>query len=179
MFARTDHLLLRPAWREDASALEAAINHDSVARNLSWGRWPTGRNVDAWLSAAEPLLPRLLIFARTDDAPELVGGTSLQSVADGNAELDFWISSHRRGLGFATEAARAMLAIAQSLGLRALTACVFGDNGAAARVLDKIGFSPSGASARQPFICAHSAAVTRFNRMIGTDRRISAPPLAA
>jgi RimJ/RimL family protein N-acetyltransferase len=179
MFARTDHLLLRPAWGEDASALETAINQDSVARNLSWGRWPAGRNVEAWLAAGETLLPRLLVFLRTEHAPELVGGTSLHPVADDNVELDFWISPHRRGLGFATEAARAMIAMTQSLGLRALTACVFGENGAASRVLDKLGFQPCGNMARQSAGRTPHASFTRYNRMIIPDHRISAPPLAA
>ena len=32
MFARTERLLLRPAWPEDATALAQAIGHESIAR---------------------------------------------------------------------------------------------------------------------------------------------------
>ncbi|MGE0773708.1 MAG: GNAT family N-acetyltransferase [Sphingomonadaceae bacterium] len=177
MFARTDHLFLRPAWNQDASALRAAIG--SAAQSLCWGRWPTVGNVEHWLEAQDPMLPRLLVFARTDDAPELIGGTGLHRHADGDVELDCWISPHRRNLGFATEASHAMLGIAQALGLDKLTACVFGDDRAALRIVERLGFQPCGPSPRQSAAQDASSMIKRFRRQIGSDRLISSELLAA
>lgn len=40
MFARTQRLLLRPVWPEDAEALFAAINDERIVCNLSRAPWP-------------------------------------------------------------------------------------------------------------------------------------------
>lgn len=179
MFARTENLLLRPGWSEDAAALAQAIAHDSVIRDLCWGRWPTeAEQVDRWLRhRRDTLLPSLLILSRTDSAPELVGGVGLHRMADGTAELDFWISPRSRSHGFATEAARAMLGMAKALRLPQLTACVFDENRAAARVLEKVGFRQSDTVTRRSAARAAPASARRFTRaMLG---RCGAAPLLA
>lgn len=181
MFARTERLLLRPGWIEDAPALAAAIGHESVMQDLCWGRWPSGPDqAEYWLQhAREPLLPSLLVLSRTDDAPELVGGAGLHRTADGTAELDFWISLQHRRRGFATEAARAMLGISQALGLRRLAACVLNENGAAGRVLEKLGFQPSATMMRQSAIRTAPAPATRYGRAIDRNPAALVPLLAA
>jgi len=182
MFARTENLLLRPGWSEDAPALAQAIRHDSVTHDLCWGRWPVNDDqAQSWLRPGrDPLLPRLLVLSRTDGAPELVGGVGLHRMADGAAELDFWIRPGDRGRGFATEAARAMLGMAKTLGLRQLTACVFNENGAAARVLEKLGFRQSGAVTRRSAAVPTSvpASAQRFVRIM-VGNRAEASLLAA
>ena len=40
MFARTDRLLLRPGWAEDAPQLHAAIADEAVAYKLARLPWP-------------------------------------------------------------------------------------------------------------------------------------------
>ena len=40
MFARTERLLLRPGWQEDAPALARAIGEEAVVRNLATAPWP-------------------------------------------------------------------------------------------------------------------------------------------
>lgn len=179
MFARTERLLLRPGWAEDAPALAAAIGHDSVASNLSWGRWPTGGDVEHWLRGHNPALPSLLILSRTNGEPELIGGSGLHKMGDGGVELDFWISPHRHGLGFATEAARAMLGIAQALGVQVLAACAFTGQGAAARVLEKLGFLSSAMVVRQPAVRTSPASVTRYSRSLDPSLLGVASSLAA
>ena len=42
MFARTERLLLRPGWLEDAPALARAIGEEAVVRNLARAPWPYG-----------------------------------------------------------------------------------------------------------------------------------------
>lgn len=180
MFARTENLLLRPGWSEDAPILAQAIVQGLPTHDLCWGRWPTETDqVDRWLRHGHDLLlPRLLIFSRTQGAPELVGGIGLHRMADGNAELDFWISPARRNRGFATEAARAVLAMAKALGLSQLTACVFSENGAAARVLEKIGFHPADSVMRRSAMRMTATMTQRFVRTL-IGQRDEASLLAA
>ena len=40
MFARTERLLLRPGWIEDAPAVHRAIADERVVRNLATAPWP-------------------------------------------------------------------------------------------------------------------------------------------
>ena len=68
MFARTERLLLRPGWAEDAPALAAAIADEMIVRNLATAPWPYSlRDAEAFLAQPrDPVLPSFLIFARTD-----------------------------------------------------------------------------------------------------------------
>jgi len=146
MFARTERLLLRPAWREDASSLAAAIGDFAVVSKLARAPWPyTAEDADAFLSADHGNLPNALIFARTRGAPRLVGGIGLDKT-DAGVELGYWIARPYWGLGFATEAGRAIVAMADdSLRLPQLVAGHFIDNPASGHVLRKLGFEPTGA----------------------------------
>ncbi len=86
----------------------------------------------------------MLIFARTHGAPRLVGGIGLEQ-RDAGVELGYWIARAYWGLGFATEAGRAIVDIAdKALRLPRLVAGHFADNPASARVLRKLGFEPTG-----------------------------------
>src|ERR1043166_4327122 len=79
MFARTERLLLRPGFPEDAPALAAAIADEAIVRNLAVVPWPyTLRDAEAFLaSPRDPVLPSFLIFERTDAAPQLTGSCGL------------------------------------------------------------------------------------------------------
>ncbi|WP_136161664.1 GNAT family N-acetyltransferase [Sphingomonas flavalba] len=149
MFARTDRLLLRPGWAEDAPALHAAIAEPAVVRNLARAPWPYRlTDAQAFLAGADTPLPTCLMFARTHGAPRLVGGVGLHPAADGRIELGFWVARRFWGLGYATEAGQAMLAAARdTLRLSAIEAVHFVDNPAAGRVLHKLGFRPIGCPA--------------------------------
>lgn len=146
MFARTQRLLLRPGWKEDASALAAAIGDFSVVGKLARAPWPYRiEDAETFLSADDGSLPNFLIFARTHAAPRLVGGIGLEQRGSG-VELGYWIARAYWGLGFATEAGRAVVELAdKGLRLPRLIASHFVDNPASARVLRKLGFVPSGA----------------------------------
>jgi len=147
MFARTERLLLRPGWREDAPALFRAVADEAIARNLSRLPWPY-RLEDAvsWMAQPQdPAWPSCLIFLRTAAAPELVGGIGIHRGEECGAELGYWIARSRWGQGIATEAGRAMVAAARdTLRLPRLAAGHFIDNPASGRVLEKIGFRPVG-----------------------------------
>ncbi|HZV18948.1 MAG TPA: GNAT family N-acetyltransferase [Sphingobium sp.] len=146
MFARTPRLLLRPGWVDDANALAAALNEQSVARNLARVPFPYTAG-DARSFLARPIdqrHPQLLVFSRTRRLPRLVGGCGLDPTEDGAVELGYWIARPYWGLGFATEAASALVQAARAMGHRRIRARHAVDNPASGRVLRKLGFRPTG-----------------------------------
>ena len=146
MFARTERLLLRPGWAEDAPALAKAIADETIVRNLANAPWPYGlAEAEAFLSAPkDPVLPQLLLFARTAGDPVLVGSCALIRKPSGAVVLGYWIARDHWGRGYATEAGRQMIEIASTIGLPRLEASYFVDNPASGRVLEKLGFAPTG-----------------------------------
>jgi RimJ/RimL family protein N-acetyltransferase len=150
MFARTERLLLRPGWREDAPALLQAIRDERIVRNLANAPWPYRlADAEAFLARdRDPRAPNCLIFVRTLGPPRLIGGIGFGLLPAGEVEFGYWIAQPYWGLGFATEAGRAALANARhSLRLDRLVAGHFVDNPASGRVLRKLGFRPKGGTA--------------------------------
>ncbi len=151
MFARTERLLLRPGWLEDAPALAQAVGEEAVVRNLATAPWPYGlEEAQKFLAMPlDPNQPRFLIFARTGGAPRLVGGCGIKPDEDGRPELGYWIARPYWGLGFATEAGRQLMHIARAMKLPKLAAGHFLDNPASGAVLRKLGFRPTGKIAQR------------------------------
>ena len=167
MFARTERLLLRPGWAEDAPALAQAIAYEAVVRNLATAPWPYGlADAEAFLAAPrDPAMPSFLITERTDGAPRLVGACGLGRRPSGAVELGYWIARAHWGQGFATEAASAVVAIAHTLKLPRLEGSHFVDNPASGRVLEKLGFIATGLSAER-YSCARGGeALSRLYRL--------------
>lgn len=146
MFARTDRLLLRPGWTEDAPALAAAIGEERVVRNLARAPWPYRlHDAETYLAGFDSDLPSFLILARGDGVPELVGGIGLGPTPQREVELGYWIASACWNRGYGTEAARAVLALARDgLRLCRIVSGHFLDNPASGRVLEKLGFEAAG-----------------------------------
>ena len=143
MFAVTERLLLRPGWAEDAPALSRAIGDESVVRNLSRAPWPYALgDAERFLALPQdPQSPRFLITRRDDGT--IIGGIGLMREEGENAELGYWIARDHWGRGYATEAGRAVVALAdESLRLPKLKASHALDNPASGRVLGKLGFRP-------------------------------------
>jgi RimJ/RimL family protein N-acetyltransferase len=145
MFARTERLLLRPSWPEDAGALYDAIADEGIVGNLARAPWPYTREEAVRFAAVEhpEMFPAFMLMLRTDGAPQLIGACGLGE-RDGEAELGYWIARPYWGRGFAAEAAKAVVGIAKALGHRKLVAGHFTDNPASGRVLRKVGFRPLG-----------------------------------
>lgn len=146
MFIRTERLFLRPGWPEDWAELHARIADEGIVRNLASAPWPYTRE-DARRFAATPQAPRhpqFLVTVPGADGNRLIGSVGLGSY-DGETELGYWIARASWNQGYATEAARAVLSLARTLGHRRIVAYQFLDNPASARVLSKIGFTPTGA----------------------------------
>jgi RimJ/RimL family protein N-acetyltransferase len=148
MFARTERLLLRPSWPEDAVELRQAIADEGIVRNLARAPWPYAA-ADAGQFATQEhdaLYPAFLLMLRTQGAPRIIGACGIGNY-DNNAELGYWISRPYWGLGFATEASRAVINIARTIGHKKLIASHFTDNPASGNVLRKLGFQNTGETA--------------------------------
>jgi RimJ/RimL family protein N-acetyltransferase len=139
-------LLLRPIWPEDWRDLFGGIADEGVVRNLASVPWPY-RETDARAFASlpvEPHLPRFLVTRARDAA--LIGctGISASEGEPGAVELGYWIARQHWGQGYATEAARAVLEVARTLGHGRAVSSHFLDNPASGRVLEKLGFTATG-----------------------------------
>src|SRR5262245_10207611 len=173
MFARTERLLLRPGWAEDAAALARAIADEQVVRNLATAPWPFAlEDAEAFLAAPrDPAIPSFLITERTDGEPRIVGACGLGRRPSGAVEMGYWIGRQFWGKGFATEAGRAMIEIAQALKLPRLEASHFLDNPASGRVLEKLGFKPTGMSVAR-YSCARGGeAISKLYRLRLIERQ--------
>lgn len=146
MFARTERLLLRPGWAEDAPALAKAIADEAIVRNLALAPWPYGlEEAKRFLeSPKDEVLPSFLLFRRTDGEPELIGGAGFGRKLRGGVEIGYWIARAHWGNGYALEAGKQLIEIARTLGICHLEAGHFVDNPASGRVLEKLGFHPTG-----------------------------------
>jgi RimJ/RimL family protein N-acetyltransferase len=147
MFARTERLLLRPGWVEDAPALFDAIADERIVRNLASAPWPYRLDdAEAFLATErKPDQVNFLIFRRMPGETRLVGSIGFGRTPDGNREFGYWIARPFWGRGYATEAGRAVLKLARdSLRLPRLHSGHFLDNPASGRVLEKLGFRPTG-----------------------------------
>jgi len=181
MFARTERLLLRPGWAEDAPALAAAIADEMIVRNLATAPWPYRlRDAEAFLAQPrDPVLPSFLVFERTGGAPNLVGSCGLGRRPSGAVELGYWIARSYWGRGYATEAATALVDIATALGLTQLEGSHFLDNPASARVLEKLGFEPLGITTPRLSCARGIEAQARMMRLALAEELEEAESLAA
>ncbi|WP_176472953.1 GNAT family N-acetyltransferase [Sphingomonas lenta] len=152
MFAITPRLTLRPGWPEDAPELACAIGHEAVVTKLARAPWPYALgDAQSFLDRPQsPHEPGFLVFERTADEPRLVGGVGIDLAAEDGPELGYWYRPDAWGRGYATEAGRAVVAIARdALKLKRLQSGHFLDNPASGRVLTKLGFRPTGRVAQR------------------------------
>lgn len=150
VFHRSDRLLLRPIWPEDWRGVLSGIADEGVVRNLARAPWPY-READARAFTQlpiAPLHPRFLITRACDAAVVGCIGIDPPPPEDraeaGTVELGYWIARPYWGQGFATEAGEAVLRIAQTLGYGHVVGSHFLDNPASGKVLEKLGFDPTG-----------------------------------
>lgn len=164
MFLRTERLFLRPAWLEDAPELARAIGQEPVVRMLATVPWPySEEHARNWIEAPRnPFLPDLLVTL-PGEGGRIVGCCGLHA-KHGEIEVGYWIEPGHWGRGYATEALRGVVSLAQLAGHRRLVSRHAADNPASGRVLRKAGFRPTGRA--RPF---HS---------LGRNARLEAPEYA-
>jgi RimJ/RimL family protein N-acetyltransferase len=147
MFARTQRLLLRPGWIEDAPALAHAVGHEDVAMKLARLPWPYTIADAQWFLGLDRGAADVsfLIFLRGIGEPLLIGGIGIHDDENGAPEIGYWIAPDHWGHGYATEAGRAVMDIVHhGLRLPRVVSGHFIDNPASGRVLRKLGFTPTG-----------------------------------
>ena len=150
VFHRSERLLLRPVWPEDWEGVLSGIADEGVVRNLARAPWPYNE-ADAREFTALPIDPRYprFMITRARDA-EVVGCIGIDPTPEAHAghtasvEIGYWIARAHWGEGYATEAGRAVLTIARTLGYTQVLGAHFLDNPASGRVLEKLGFEPTG-----------------------------------
>ncbi len=146
---RTDRLVLRPLRLSDAPAVRELAGAREVAENTLTipHPYPEGA-AEAWISSLGPAFLRgeLAVFALTGEDGRLIGAMGLKiEPEDGIAELGYWVGVPWWGRGYATEAARAVVAYGfRDLSLGRIWARAFVRNPASTRVLEKAGFRHEG-----------------------------------
>jgi len=147
----TDRLILRQVKLSDAPAFAALASDMDVARMTSSFPYPfpllsvefkilylrankrrgQGSPYAITLRGKDQLIGIVDLFHRKPDAP---------------LELAYWLGRPYWGQGLISEACRAMITEAnRHFGLRTLTAGVYTDNPGSIRVLEKLGFTKTGA----------------------------------
>ncbi|MBX3594346.1 GNAT family N-acetyltransferase [Sphingomonas sp.] len=146
MFARTQRLMLRPGWIEDAPELSRAIGHHEVVRNLGRAPWPyTLGDAERFLTMPQDARSaRFLVCALEGGFSRIVGGVGFGPYDGEPFELGYWITPDAWGRGYATEAGSAVVQIARALRIPRLAAGHYIDNPASGHVLRKLGFRPTG-----------------------------------
>lgn len=140
-----DGLLLRPLEGADAPRIALLCNDETLARNTS--RLPHPYTLDE--------ARRFIARAQGEDGTEhrfgvcregtLIACVGVMPQEGGAFELGYWVGAEARGGGVATKAAGAALAFAfDRHGAKRIGAGYFTGNAASARVLEKLGFKPTG-----------------------------------
>ena len=146
MFMRTERLFLRPLFPEDWREVYRGIADFDVVSMLARAPWPY-RPIDAQAFCRKPAPKGALKFVVT--LPELsgapvIGMIGIEPFGENAHELGYWIGKKWQGRGYATEAARGALAIADALGVERVEAGHYLENPASGKVLCSVGFTDTG-----------------------------------
>ncbi len=150
----TTHLHLRPFVLADAAEVQRLAGAREIAEMTLRIPHPYPDGVaEGWILSHGGAWERgdelNLAVTRLEDGV-LVGAIGLAlALADARAELGYWIGVPYWGRGYATEAARAVVAFGfGALHLERIHACHFGGNPASGRVLSKAGLVHEGTQRR-------------------------------
>jgi RimJ/RimL family protein N-acetyltransferase len=134
---------MRESDRDD---IVAGIGDFAVSRMLARVPYPYGpKDADDFLAkATRNALAGTSLFLIVEREGHLAGGIGIGAMPH-VCEFGYWLARPFWGRGFATEAARAVLAYTfEILGLRLVRSGVFADNPASLRVQAKLGFRKVG-----------------------------------
>ena len=170
---------LRPFGLRDAPRVQLLAGEREVAAMTALipHPYPDGA-AEAWIGgqAREQAAGREYTYAVTSsDDGTLVGAIGLLPVATEHGNLGFWIGRPYWGRGYATAAARAVIALAFGLlDIDALTAAHLTRNPASGRVMEKCGMSLLGTEKRnhrgvQEEFCVRGIIRDDWERFIAMD----------
>lgn len=153
---RTSRLVLRPFLLSDAATVQRLAGDRGVAdTTLSIPHPYVDGMAEQWIATHEGAWTRheLATLAITEPEAGLVGAISLRiELAHRRAEMGYWIGPPFWGLGYATEAARAMVAFGfDKLSLQRIHAQHFARNPASGRVMAKVGMRLEGTLRRHVY----------------------------
>jgi ribosomal-protein-alanine N-acetyltransferase len=141
----TSRLLLRPPTMADAVAIfECYAGDPEVTRYVGWPTHTTVDETEQFLAFSLdqwqqwPAGP-YVIYRRDDKV--LLGGTGLAFDTPSVAATGYVLAKHAWGLGYATEALRAMIRLAADLNVENLYALCHPDHRASQHVLEKCAFA--------------------------------------
>jgi RimJ/RimL family protein N-acetyltransferase len=147
MFIITQRLFLRPVWQDDAKQIHGLINDWDIVSKLARAPWPyqvqDAEAFAAYAEAAADADTEMTLAICLRPSNQLVGLVGCQKHDSSTWELGYWLGKSWWGHGFATEAARALLAgMFDSRRVPLLTSGYHLDNPASGKVLAKLGFTP-------------------------------------
>lgn len=137
---------LRPFTLDDAPRVQLLAGDPAVAETTALIPHPYGSGMaEKWIATHQGERDRGIAFVyaitRAEDGL-LVGAIEARPVADEQENLGFWIGTPYWGHGFATSAARAMVALSFSyLECDQMTASHLARNPASGRVMEKCGLT--------------------------------------
>jgi len=149
----TDRLVLAAPVAADAVAIfERYASDAEVTRYVGWPRHRSLTDTESFLAFSAGEWARAgagpyLIRSRLDG--QLLGGTGLQLDNPDLAMTGYVLAKDAWGLGCATEALRAMIAVARAMRVTRLYALCHPDHRPSWRVLEKCGFTPDPEWTRQ------------------------------
>ena len=145
---RNGDLCLRPVRIDDAARFAVLCNDLAIARNTARIAHPYSR------ADAEEFVSRRGAGMFGDDgefvfavcrAGEIVACAGATQTSPSVYEIGYWVGADYRGRGVATHAAIAVTQFAfEHLGADLATAGFFADNPTSGRVLERVGFMPTG-----------------------------------
>ncbi len=142
----TARLALRRPTSRDVSAIYAYASDAQATRFMAWPRHQSADDSRAFLSFAEDEWRRTGcgVYLICDAAGHVLGSTGLHLANETRAATGYILASSHWRQGLATEAAMAMVELAQRLGLVRLEADCIAEHAASARVLEKLGMQFEG-----------------------------------
>lgn len=140
---RTERLLLRKPALADAEAIYRRYAADpEVTHYLSWPRHQSIDDSRAFIqfSDAQWRTQAAGPYLVESESGLLLGGTGLELMSPEQAMTGYVLARDAWGMGYATEALRAMMNLARQLSLRQLRASCHAAHTPSQRVLEKCGF---------------------------------------
>jgi [ribosomal protein S5]-alanine N-acetyltransferase len=150
----TDRLVLRRPRPEDALAYrrlwEERDPRVPAHRRVAPDGTPSVADIAARLDDPAQADVRTVEHRETEEVLGYCGLRWDGAASDTEPELVYELARAHHGRGYATEAARAVLAWADAAGVRRIRASVRAWNAASLRVLEKLGFRGAGVHERDP-----------------------------
>lgn len=180
----THRLVMRPPTLADADEIARLADDREVALMTASISQPYRRE-DARafvLSAARRGRPRNASFAmRLKATGALAGGVGWNTVGPAEIELGYWLGAEHRGVGLATEAARAVLDVAfEATGATAARASCRVINPSSRGVLERCGFQREGSGLLRSGVGGGPVAVDHFTldrEVFASLKAWGAPPV--